>query len=293
MTLRPMAMTLVLVAGLAPGVARAQSSLESARSLYASAEYEAALAVLDALRAGSASADELRLIDEYRAFSLIALGRTADAEQAFEAIVLAAPAHVLPPSDASPRVRAVFTGVRRRVLPEVVRQEYVAAKAAFAEGDYVRAAEIFRQLGDLLDDPELGAGEEVTMIGEYRTLVAEYRQLALAMVAPPKREPAPEVVAILTAAPIFDSTASDVVGPLAIAQSLPRLPARATGARGGMLEVVIDEAGRVESAVMLTPVHPAYDPLALAAANTWTYEPALRDGVPVKYRKIVQISVKP
>ena len=60
-----------------------------------------------------------------------------------------------------------------------------------------------------------------------------------------------------------------------------------------MIEVVIDEAGMVERTRMMQPVTQRYDALALAAAKTWRYRPATLNGVPVKYRKTVQVSVKP
>jgi hypothetical protein len=36
-----------------------------------------------------------------------------------------------------------------------------------------------------------------------------------------------------------------------------------------------------------------YDNLALAAAKGWRYRPAMLNGAPVKFRKAVQITVKP
>jgi hypothetical protein len=38
-------------------------------------------------------------------------------------------------------------------------------------------------------------------------------------------------------------------------------------------------------------VHPVYDAMMLAATNNWTYRPATLDGVPVRYRKLVEISL--
>ena len=60
-----------------------------------------------------------------------------------------------------------------------------------------------------------------------------------------------------------------------------------------MLEVVIDETGTVESAVMRSPINPRYDQMVLSAAKTWKYEPARVGGTPVKYRKLISISLKP
>ena len=56
----------------------------------------------------------------------------------------------------------------------------------------------------------------------------------------------------------------------------------------GVVEVVIDERGasRTRHAASVDPI---YDTLALAASRTWSYRPATRDGVPVKFRKLVQV----
>jgi TonB family protein len=57
--------------------------------------------------------------------------------------------------------------------------------------------------------------------------------------------------------------------------------------------VVVDETGAVELAVMSVSVTAAYDKIALAAARAWRYTPATVNGRPVKFRKVVQITVKP
>jgi outer membrane biosynthesis protein TonB len=40
------------------------------------------------------------------------------------------------------------------------------------------------------------------------------------------------------------------------------------------------------------PVSPRYDRAAVDAARSWRYQPALIDGRPVRYRKVVQISIR-
>ena len=55
---------------------------------------------------------------------------------------------------------------------------------------------------------------------------------------------------------------------------------------------MIDEAGLVQSAVMTESVTGHYDRLALHATKSWRYKPATVNGVPVKFRKVVQINVK-
>ena len=53
--------------------------------LYVTAAYDEALAMLDRIRTpAEAQTPEARTIEQYRAFCLFALGRTAEAEQAVE-----------------------------------------------------------------------------------------------------------------------------------------------------------------------------------------------------------------
>ena len=44
---------------------------------------------------------------------------------------------------------------------------------------------------------------------------------------------------------------------------------------------------------MTVSVTPTYDKMAVAAARSWHYTPATVNGAPVKFRKVVQITVKP
>ncbi len=66
----------------------------------------------------------------------------------------------------------------------------------------------------------------------------------------------------------------------------------AIAAQPGVLDVLIDETGRVEAVSLREPVSPAYDPRFSRPPVSWTYKPATFQGVPVKYRKMLQIAVK-
>jgi TonB family protein len=59
----------------------------------------------------------------------------------------------------------------------------------------------------------------------------------------------------------------------------------------GLLEVLIDEQGRVIGLTVRMSIHPMYDPLLVSSARDWRYKPAMVDGVPVKFRKLIQVSV--
>src|SRR5215471_15531954 len=86
-----------------------QDSLGAARDLYAAAAYEDALTVLNRLRSTDRPPEEARSLDQYRAYCLLALGRTSEADQAIEAIVAANPSYRAVEADVSPRIRSAFS----------------------------------------------------------------------------------------------------------------------------------------------------------------------------------------
>jgi hypothetical protein len=92
---------------------------------------------------------------------------------------------------------------------------------------------------------------------------------------------------------IYTSNDAEVTGPAVIKQDLPPFPGQVVIPRQGMIEIVIDETGAVEYAMMRIGVSAAYDQLALSSAKTWRYRPATLNGVPVKFRKAVQVTIKP
>lgn len=288
-----------LVAGtiFAPAYAGAQDSdLSAARDLYASAAYDDALAVLNRLRSSDHPATQSRAIEQYRAFCLLALGRAADAEQAIEAVVAAEPSFQPGEGDVSPRIRLAFTSVRRRMLPSIIQQRYAAAKAAFDRKEFAAAADGFTQVLGALLDPDVAAEAKQPPLSDLRTLAGGFQELAAKAAAPP---PPPVVPAAAPAPPpppaaprIFTGGETGVVPPAVVSQNLPPFPGQVIIPRSGKLEVVIDESGGVESAIMTASVTQAYDMMVLAATKTWRYRPATLNGTPVKFRKTVQITVK-
>src|SRR4051812_207937 len=92
----------------------ADDGLARAKELYLSADYEQALSVLDGLTSNSSVSDPTE-IAEYRVFCLLALQRTADAQQSIEDIVRANPFYQPSEELVSPRIRSVFHEVRQGV----------------------------------------------------------------------------------------------------------------------------------------------------------------------------------
>ena len=85
--------------------------------------------------------------------------------------------------------------------------------------------------------------------------------------------------------------------PVVVSQPLPRwAPPKSVDARlgfKGSIEVMIDENGNVASVELRQSVHPLYDDELLAVARKWRYKPAMRNGVPTRYLKIVEIQLQP
>src|SRR3972149_4570267 len=178
-----------VVAAAAPLVAQERDGrdnpLAAARDLYASARYDEALAVLNGMRPED-MAPERKSIEQYRSLCLLALGRGTEAEAAIAAVVTVDPLFQPSESDASPRVRAAFSDVRQRLLPDLAATRYATAKAAFDRKEYAAAEQQFRALVTLVDEPQM-AGR----LSDLRVLAAGFLDLSTAAAAPPP-EPKPE-----------------------------------------------------------------------------------------------------
>jgi TonB family protein len=272
----------------------------AARELYTSARYDEALAVLNDLRPsdnGSAVSDR-KAIEQYRSLCLLALGRGSEAESAIAAVVTADPGYQPGEVEASPRVRAAFSDVRRRLLPEIASGRYAEAKVFFDRKDHAAAARHFRQVIALLDDPDMGG-----KLPDLRMLASGFLDLSVAASAPPP-EPARPVAAAAVPAPppptpqrdpnrAYTMGDTQVAAPVMIKQEMPRLtPAMKSQARDkGVVEIVIDELGRVTNVMIRESVHPMFDADLIAHARDWRYRPATLAGKPVRYRKMIQINV--
>jgi len=284
-------------------IAAQDNDLAAARELYASAAYDDALAMLNRLRAGDHPASQSSMIDQYRAFCLLALGRTDEAEQAIEAVVAAEPSYHPSEREVAPRIRAAFVEVRRRMLPVIIQQKYAAAKAAFDRKEYVAAASGFSQVLVTLADPDLSSDAARPPLSDVRQLAVGFEELsARAAAPPPPTPPAPAVQAPPPPPPapappapprVYTADDRTVVPPSIVVQTLPSFRGTTPVERVGRIEVVIDETGAVESAIMVASVNNAYDKQAIAAARMWRYTPATVNGRPVKFRKVVQITVRP
>ena len=269
-----------------------------ARDLYASARYDEALAVLNDLRPTdlSTTVADRKSIEQYRSLCLLALGRGTEAESAIAAVVMADPTYLPGEVEAAPRVRAAFSDVRKRLLPDIANRAYGEAKALFDRKEYATAAVQLRQVIALLDDPDMGG-----KLSDLRTLVNGFLDLSVAATAPPPEPPKPTVAAPPAPPPvpqpdparIYSMADKDVSAPVVIRQNMPQLtPVMKSQAKErGIVEVVIDEQGRVTNVTVRESVHPMFDSELLNIGRDWRYQPATYYGKPVRYRKMIQINV--
>jgi len=281
----------------APGL-RAQESVAVARDLYTSASYEEALAVLGRLDSSNTEPSDRMSVNQYRAFCLLALGRMQEAEVAIENVLTVDLLYRPADGTMSPRLRSAFAGVRQRILPSIVQQEYARARTAFDRGDFPSAVAQFDRVLQALADPDLGVAAVKPPLLDLRTLAAGFRDLSIKAAAPPPAAPPAPPVAVAAVARavvggIYGGTEPGLSPAVTVRQSLPPFQGDMSALREGVLELIINEVGEVEWAGMRTPVSPRYDLTLLAAAKSWKYHPATLNGTPVKVRKVINISIKP
>ena len=279
----------------------AQDSLEAARQLYASAEYTSALSMLNALSNVDSPREERRAIALYRTLCLLAVGRGAEADRAIESMVSADPLYRPDADEIPPRMRTAIAEARKRMLPAILQEKYKESKAAFDRQDFSRAAFGFKEMLDGLADPDITVAASQSPLADLKTLAIGFHELSSKALVPlPAATPAPAEAllppgppATIQAPKLYTSEDRDVIPPQAIRQQIPPFPGKVTMAKTGVLELVIDRSGNVESAMMRVPVNAQYDRMATTAAKNWQYQPATVDGAPVKFVKRIQVTLVP
>ena len=290
---------------------QAQVSLDAAKELYASAEYESALAMLDGLRATERPREEHLTIELYRVLCMVATGKEADAKGVMEGLVTRDPLY-RPSNDLPPRVRSTYSETRKRMLPAAVQSAYQEAKAAFDFKDYTTAQRGFALVLAVLDDPDVQMQAAKSPLSDIRTLATGFHELSAKAATPPapvagtlpQAPVVPELPPASRGVPgqpsravatkrVYSASDTNVVPPIPQIQQIPPFPGQIRVPQTGVIEVVIDTTGRVESASMIAPITPQYDRLAVSAARLWQYQPASVDGVPVKFLKRIQVNLVP
>ena len=278
----------VLTGSIGASSAFAQDPLQQIKTLYASAAYEDALSMIARLQASGRKPE----YEQYRVFCLVALGRTAEAEKVIASVVEADPAFVPDAGEMSPRIRDMFTKTRRAMVPEIAHRLYLDAREALNRQDKTAATAKFDAVVRLIDSTagDKPADGEEPLLYELRLLASGFLDLSRAAeVRPDTAKPA--AVRQPSTAPSID-----IIAPTPIKQDLPAwTPPELWNAREfrGAIRVFISEQGRVTDAAVGPSIHPAYDRLLLAAAKTWQYQPATRNGSPVASEKVIEVVLKP
>ena len=315
------AIAIVGIVGVGRAGLGAQDSLSAAKDLYASAAYEDALSTLTRLtEGGSAAPDIARQVDEYRAFCLYALGRTGEAESVAESMLRKDPLMKLDAADVSPRLETMFSNVRKRMLPALIRERFRAARAALDQKNLSAAEPQLVQARMLIADAEkLGVKDEG--LADLTVLVDGFLQLVRTTVnqrppppavaananppdaagtAPVQRSepappPAPARAPASSAAGAPRVYTVDEVGvtpPVVLNQRMPSMTPelmkviKAMNA-SAVIDVSIDERGDVLDAIVRKSLNSNFDNLIVGAARHWKYRPAMKDGVPVRYSKTI------
>jgi TonB-like protein len=120
--------------------------------------------------------------------------------------------------------------------------------------------------------------------------------------APPVSARGPATARAAAAAPaappvepyIYSIEDKDVIPPMPVDQTMPAMPPDIRllikGTRTtGIIDLVIDEAGRVVDATLRQSLNAGFDPVMLRSVRRWKYTPATKDGTPVRFLKTVAI----
>jgi TonB family protein len=305
--MKPIVLVIGLLLAASPAYPAAEDSLGVAKDLYASAAYEEALAMLNRLDEAAGAGDAARVVDQYRAFCMFALGRTSEAESMAESVIRREPLAPLDPADASPRIQTMFTGVRRRLLPSLIRERFREAKASFDIKDFSAAESPLVNARHLIAQAEeLNVNDQA--LADLRVLVEGYLQLIraatpeetaasrIAMDGADATPPPPDTQSTPASAPasrrIYSVADEGVSPPITIDQRMPPIPvalAKITRSAGrtGIIDLVIDETGAVVDVIVRVSIHAALDRLVAETASRWRYEPAMKDGTPVQFVKTI------
>ena len=228
------------------------------------------------------------------------MGRTGEADAVAESIVRQAPLTSLTAVDVSPRLEEMFSQVRKRLLPSLIRERDRTARAAMdqksfavAEPHLIEARLMIAEAARLGVSDEMLADLSVLIDGFLQLVQSAESQRVAAQPAPPAVVPlAMPVVAPPPNVPrVYSAGDEGVEPPVVIEQRMPALTLemrsiiRAWGPRG-VLSVLIDETGSVIDATVRPSLNSSFDAAILGTVRQWRYQPAKRDGVPVRYLKM-------
>lgn len=99
------------------------------------------------------------------------------------------------------------------------------------------------------------------------------------------------VVAVAVDEHVYSSSDTDVVPPRALQALFPKnAPVGADPERLGVVEFVVNQAGDVEVVALVRGPQDVLDGMVLPAIKAWRFDPATKDGRPVRYRQTVLLT---
>jgi tetratricopeptide (TPR) repeat protein len=200
--------------------------------------------------------------EQYRVFCLVALGRLDEADKAVETVLSVRPDYHPDAAEASPRIQAIYSKVRRRIGPGLVKRMYQQGKSAMERKEREEAIAQFEAMLRIADDPDV---RNEPTIAELRELGNGFLELTRATAPKPVPPPTPAAAANTAAErpSVRGASSRD-------SAAVARLGARSGQPRDrvpGSVRVQISAEGKVTSAEMVKSLHPAYDQLVIRAAR--------------------------
>src|SRR5262249_3134043 len=154
--------------------------------------------------------------------------------------------------------------------------------------EFIDAAPLLTRVRKMLDQAERDGASDEGLV-DLRVLVDGFLDLTHAAELQPRAEPAPTPPAD-AAGPatdptpeqpktLFDAASAGVNPPVVVRQDVPPPPpavgnVMTVSRKPGILDLIINERGAVESATMRESVNAIYDKMLLSAARSWQYRPA-------------------
>jgi TonB family protein len=245
--------------------------------------------------------------EQYRALCLLAIGRQGEARASVRRIVQQQPLYLPAEAEVTPKIAILFTETRRELLPGLAKKEFADAKALYEREEHEQAADLLDRVVRITSDPavrDVAALDDLRLVADGLLTLARAKaaaasaaaaSAAAARVASPPA-PAPASVPTPPAPIIYGGDDPTVSVPVAVTQEMPPWRGAGTSRNGttvsGLVRLIIDETGKVEKVTILRAMHPAFDTALLRLARNWTFKPALKDGQPVKYAKVIEVQLK-
>jgi len=173
------------------------------------------------------------------------------------------PADLTPPKTASETELLAY----REALRHAADEEFRRARSLFDQREFTVAADRFLQVVEILDrgNPAL----------ELRSIAVEFASASRALASHDEAD----------AARVFTSADQGVTEPVALATLPPSVGPGTPDNQRAVLELLVDAQGAVESAHLVDAEQHFRDRWWVSAAKAWLFEPATRNGRPVRFLK--------